>query len=71
MGKVSLDWKKIPLTKKVDTQNIPIKNIVIPGLLKIMSANIGNPHCVILVKKINLINLELLGPKLVNLFPVS
>ena len=71
VGKVSLNWKIIPLTKKVDTQNIPIKNIVIPGLLKIMSANIGNPHCVILVKKINLINLELLGPRLVNhsMFP--
>lgn len=71
VGKVSLDWKKIPITKKADTQNIPIKNIVIPGLLKIMSANIGNPHCVILVKKINLINLELLGPRLVNhsMFP--
>jgi len=67
VGKVSLDWKKIPLAKKVDTQNISLKNIVIPGLKKIMSANIGNPHCVILVKKIDLINLELLGPKLVHL----
>ena len=71
VGKVSLDWKKIPLAKKVDTQNIYLKNIVIPGLKKIMSANIGNPHCVILVKNIDLINLELLGPKLVHhsLFP--
>ena len=70
-GKVSLDWKKIPLAKRVDTQNISFKNIVIPGLKKIMSANIGNPHCVILVKNIDLINLELLGPKLVHhsLFP--
>ena len=71
VGKVSLDWKKIPLAKKVDTQNISIKKIMIPGLVKIMTANIGNPHCIILVKKIDLINLELLGPKLVShsIFP--
>ena len=71
VGKVSLDWKKIPLAKKVDTQNISIKKIMIPGLVKIMTANIGNPHCIILVKKIDLINLELLGPRLVShsMFP--
>ena len=66
VGEVSLDWKKIPLSKKVDTQNISLKNIIIPGLIRIMSANIGNPHCVVLVKKINSIDLNSLGPKLVN-----
>ena len=55
----------------MDTQNIFLKSIKIPGVIKIMSANIGNPHCVVLVKNINSIDLERLGPKLVkhSLFP--
>ena len=71
VGEVSLAWTKIPLSKKMDTQNIFLKNIKIPGVIKIMSANIGNPHCVVLVKKINSIDLERLGPMLVkhSLFP--
>ena len=71
VGEVSLAWKKIPLSKKMDTQNIFLKSIKIPGVIKIMSANIGNPHCVVLVKNINSIDLERLGPKLVkhSLFP--
>ncbi len=66
VGEVSIDWKKIPLSRKVNSQNINLKNIVIPGLIKIMSASIGNPHCIILVKKLNSINLNVLGPKLVK-----
>ena len=31
-----------------------------------MTANIGNPHCVVLVKNIQSINLEVLGPQLVS-----
>ena len=71
VGTVSLDWQKIPLAKKTNTQNIKFKNIKIPGLIKIMSANIGNPHCIILVKKLKDIQLDLLGPILVShkLFP--
>ena len=66
VGEVSLDWKSIPLSKKMDTQNISLKNILIPGVIKIMSANIGNPHCIVLVKNINSINLVEIGPKLVK-----
>ena len=66
VGEVSLDWKKIPLSKKIDTQNILLKKISIPGVIKIMSANIGNPHCIVMVKNINSINLIDLGPKLVK-----
>jgi len=66
VGEISLDWKKIPLSKKMETQNLQFKKIKIPGVIKIMTANIGNPHCVILVKNIQLINLEVLGPQLVS-----
>ena len=43
-----------PLSKKIDSQSIQIKSIKIPGLIKIMGANIGNPHCVVLVKNLKL-----------------
>jgi len=66
VGEVSLDWKKIPLSKKMETQNLQFKKIKIPGVIKIMTANIGNPHCVILVKNIQLVKLEVLGPQLVS-----
>ena len=66
VGEISLDWKKIPLIKKMETQNLKFKKIKIPGVIKIMTANIGNPHCVVLVKNIRSINLELLGPQLVS-----
>ncbi len=48
-----------------------VKRIKIPGLIKIMGANIGNPHCVVLVKNLKLIKLNMLGPLLVKnkLFP--
>ena len=71
VGEVTLDWKKIPLSKKMDSQSIQIKKIKIPGLIKIMGANIGNPHCVVLVKNLKLIKLNMLGPLLVKnkLFP--
>lgn len=64
VGDVSVDWKIIPLTKNTDTQDIKFKNIKIPGLIKIMSANIGNPHCVVLVKELKKIKLDDIGPKL-------
>ena len=66
VGDISLDWKKIPLSKKMETQNLQFKKIKIPGVIKIMTANIGNPHCVVLVKNIQSINLETLGPQLVS-----
>ena len=71
VGEVTLDWKKIPLSKKMDSQSIQIKRVKIPGLIKIMGANIGNPHCVVLVKNLKLIKLNMLGPLLVKnkLFP--
>jgi len=64
VGNVSVDWNLIPLTKNINTQDIKFKNIKIPGLIRIMSATIGNPHCIVLVKKLNNIKIADLGPKL-------
>ena len=36
VGDISLDWKKIPLSKKMETQNLQFKKIKIPGVMKIM-----------------------------------
>ncbi|MDC0861919.1 diaminopimelate epimerase [Alphaproteobacteria bacterium] len=66
VGDVSLDWKKIPLLENRDTQNLKFTNIKIPGLIKIMSASIGNPHCIVLLKNLDLINIKEIGPKLAN-----
>ena len=66
VGDVSLDWKKIPLSENKDTQNLKFKDIQIPGLIKIMSASIGNPHCIVLVKNLDTIKIADLGPKLAS-----
>ena len=66
VGDVSLDWRKIPLLENRDTQNLKFTNIKIPGLIKIMSASIGNPHCIVLLKNLDIVNIEEIGPKLVS-----
>ena len=66
VGDISLDWRKIPLLENKDTQNLKFTNIKIPGLIKIMSASIGNPHCIVLVKNLSNISIKEIGPKLVN-----
>ena len=66
VGNVSTNWKDIPLLLNKDTQNLKFPNIQIPGLIKIMSASIGNPHCIVLVKNLNQITIEEIGPKLTS-----
>ena len=66
VGNVSTNWKDIPLLHNKDTQNLKFPNIKIPGLIKIMSATIGNPHCIVLVKNLNQITIEEIGPKLTS-----
>ena len=68
LGKLTTNWKKIPLSKKIDSLNIPIN---IKGLSNGVAINIGNPHCVFFTNKINDINLNNIGPIVENnkLFP--
>ena len=63
MGKISTDWKTIPLSEEIDTLNIPIK---VNGFSKGVSVNIGNPHVVFFGKSIENIDLDYIGPKIEN-----
>ncbi len=68
LGQLSTDWKIIPLSKKVDTLNIPIK---IDEFENGVAVNIGNPHIVFFGKNINNVDLSKIGPDIENnsLFP--
>ena len=59
LGKLTTNWKKIPLNKNIDTLNIPID---IEGLSNGVAVNIGNPHIVLFGKNIKNIKLEKIGP---------
>tara|TARA_B100000700_G_scaffold311266_1_gene392880 strand:- start:36 stop:851 length:816 start_codon:yes stop_codon:yes gene_type:complete len=68
LGKCSTDWKKIPLAKKVNTLNMPIK---IENFSNGIAVNVGNPHIVFFGKNIEKVNLSQTGPEIENneLFP--
>ena len=68
LGVLSTEWRKIPLSKKIDTLDVPIK---IDGFSNGVAVNIGNPHIVFFGKNIDDVNLEKLGPIIENneLFP--
>ena len=68
LGKLTTNWKKIPLSKNIDSLDIPIN---IEGLNNGVAVNIGNPHCVFFLKNIYDINLSKIGPKIEKhkLFP--
>ena len=63
MGKINTKWDKIPLTKEMDTMNVPIE---IKGFSSGVAVNIGNPHIVFFGDNIENIDLLNLGPKIEN-----
>jgi len=63
MGKISNEWSKIPLQKKMDTLNIPID---IKNFSNGVAVNIGNPHIVFFGDNVDNIDLASLGPKIEN-----
>ena len=63
MGKISTDWKTIPLSEEIDTLNIPIK---VDGFSKGVSVNVGNPHIVFFGRSIKDLDISNLGPKIEN-----
>jgi len=63
LGKLSTEWKKIPLSEKIDTLNVPIK---IKGFSNGVAINIGNPHIVFFGKNINDVDLNKIGPLIEN-----
>ena len=68
MGRMTTDWKKIPLSEEMDPLNIPI---TVEGFDRGVAVNIGNPHVVFFGKSIENINLNQVGPKIEkhNFFP--
>ena len=61
MGKISNKWYQVPLSKEMDTLNVPID---IKGFSKGIALNIGNPHVVFFGKSIEKIDLNKIGPKI-------
>ena len=61
MGKITTDWKSIPLIQEMDPFNIPIQ---IDGFSKGIAVNVGNPHVVFIGNSIKNIDLNNLGPKI-------
>ena len=66
MGKPKLEWKQIPLAKKIDTKLLNIKfdlnnykTIGYPA-----AVNIGNPHCVFFIKDFKDIDYKKIGARI-------
>jgi len=70
MGKPIFEWDKIPLSKKIDHNNIAL-NIDDKIFANGFSLNVGNPHIIFFVKDCFEYDLKILGPKIENheLFP--
>ena len=68
LGKISHYWKDIPLTREVDTLNMPIK---LENFSSGVAINIGNPHLVFFGNDIDSLDLNKIGPQIENheLFP--
>ena len=59
MGRVSMDWQMIPLSREVDTCHV---DYTAGPLSDGIALNVGNPHIVFFVDDINAIDIESLAP---------
>jgi diaminopimelate epimerase len=68
MGLVSFAWQDIPLREPVDTRCLPIASGALRGGVAV---NVGNPHAVFFVDRVDEIALEEIGPRIEHdpLFP--
>ena len=73
IGKAKLKWDEIPLSKEMDTKNLNIKIIDTNNNEHLggTAINVGNPHIVFFVKRIEDFNIERIGPEIENheIFP--
>ena len=73
MGQPNFEWEKIPLSKKMNNENLGIKINSINGdeIKGGFSLSIGNPHIIFFVEDLNQFNLKEIGPKIEthNYFP--
>ena len=65
MGQPNFDWNKIPLSKKMDNQNLEIK-INDKKTIEGFALNVGNPHIIFYVNNLNQYDLKDLGPRIEN-----
>ena len=68
IGNARLKWNEIPLSKEMNTKNLNIKIIDINNNEHLggTAINVGNPHIIFFVKKIENFNIENVGPKIEN-----
>ena len=73
IGKARLKWDEIPLSKEMNTKNLNIKIIDTNNNEHFggTAINVGNPHVVFFVKRIEDFDMETIGPEIENheLFP--
>ncbi|MBT91863.1 MAG: diaminopimelate epimerase [Candidatus Pelagibacter sp.] len=73
IGKATIEWNKIPLSKKVDTKNlgIKIKSKDNSNYIDGIAVNVGNPHVIFFVENIDNFDIQKIGPEIENheLFP--
>ena len=73
IGKGTMEWEKIPLSRKINTKNlgINIKSINNENFKGGIAVNVGNPHIIFFVENIENYKLEKIGPEIENheLFP--
>ncbi len=61
MGRVSMDWRRIPLREERDTLHLDIRN---GALSDAAAASVGNPHAVFFVDDLDAIDVASLAPPL-------
>lgn len=68
LGPISMDWRTIPLSREVDTLHLPVQS----GPLRDgVALNIGNPHAVFFVDRLESVDIPAFAPAIQNdpLFP--
>ncbi len=73
IGKATIEWEKIPLSRNINTKNleISIKSTDDLEFKGGIAVNVGNPHVVFFVENLEKYNIEKIGPEIENhkLFP--
>ena len=73
IGKAKINWDEIPLSENLDTKNLNIKinDVNDKSHLGGTAVNVGNPHIIFFVNKIDNFNIQKIGPKIENykMFP--
>lgn len=68
MGAPHLDWREIPMSQAVDTENftLPVPGFSDAALGNVGALSMGNPHCVLFVDDAEKAPVETLGPAIEN-----